>query len=319
MSSSLLEQVYKISCGDVNAVWSTGQYLLQHAQLCIVLIGAIEGERNRAAALEDGKEYTPSDAAQDAQTAADEFGEDLQTIAKTVTSWVKKCVSSAEIKKNVTRFYTEQRFSMLVMASDHQGTAQRVATAMRNQWSYLNFSAIAYPPVSGYKNHAVSSASSRRLTLFRTPDTMGQSLNLIVYWAPRKTTKVPKLLTGSSLVPKTTARSKPVNSMRSMVAMLNTSPLPPRPGMNTIVPKEDTSAFFPLYKLTLNGTDSLQGGLVWAGYIGGKDGVQMGVASYNKATFINNDKLFTLPKSNPLHKHALYISPLYRGVAFHPD
>jgi hypothetical protein len=169
-SPNILIALYQWSYGDIRQVWPVGEYLLQKAASALMLHGIVEGLQSKR----NNKTF-------DASQIAGLYEDKIQAVAAAVEKCATDCTSPTERPKNIRRYLDEKKSPLRIDADDKQGTSSRIADSLQGQYPYLNFSVIAYDPVSDFYHHGVT--GQNYLAEFRYLDTANKPINLIIYWA----------------------------------------------------------------------------------------------------------------------------------------
>jgi hypothetical protein len=188
-SPNVLSTLYDLSYGDVKAVWAMGEYLLQNATMALMLHGIVAEIRYKKGIDKDKVDH---------EEIASLYEKDLKAVADAVTGWTQKCLSNEpNDRPTQIRLWLDANKSVVnILASDRQGTSQRIADGLQAHYPYLNFSVIVYEPVTGFNWHGMTGSSY--LTAFRYPDVIGKAVNIIIYWADRTPTNRQAIITYKS-------------------------------------------------------------------------------------------------------------------------
>lgn len=188
LAPNILDSIYKWSFGDIRQVIPMAEYLLNQASLSVILhlvVEQIQYTRGTPTQRQDKP---------DPEQIASLYESSIKTISDSVVAIAEKCFSEVERKTNIENYIGAMKSSFMnILVDDYQGTADRVVAFLENGYPYLNFSAVAYENMRGWKRHAV--AGENFLFLKSYPDVAGRPLNLFVYWAVRTKTNHQPLFT----------------------------------------------------------------------------------------------------------------------------
>ncbi|WP_135506290.1 hypothetical protein [Roseovarius aestuariivivens] len=199
-NSSLFNLLYKQSYGNSDQIVSMAHYLVQRAQSCVILIGAIEIEQLSRQSKAADTEFGPKDVAEHMEYVATTTQEDLDAIAQASQKAIKCTIDRKEIRACVKRYLLERIDDLPLEYGPFQKVAKDTVKKLAARWPQLNFTCWIYPAIRGFDKHVVKSGSGdwdHRFSL----KVKGGTINFVVFWAVRKTSGKPEILTLGRLQP----------------------------------------------------------------------------------------------------------------------
>lgn len=199
LTVSLLQEVYDKTYGDAISVSKVAQYLFSHMQTCVIVISAIEYERETKEAKRD---LTSEEIVLLAEAQSEILNPLIEGAGKASAYWISEALDEQKLRANVERFFADYRPQMHINHTNYQKSAENIVEKLQANWPYLKFSAVVYCPLAGFDHHCVWRSNDNAIVDFRTPDETGKHINLVVFWSARHSPHGPVVRSNQELVPK---------------------------------------------------------------------------------------------------------------------
>ncbi|WP_323783874.1 hypothetical protein [Thalassovita sp.] len=194
LAPNLLQLVFTESYGHIQTMTILADFLNHKAELAIGAAAAAAAAKKEVAGitLSDADKIKIAENIEGDATIPSDYAGLLKTISAACHKWVRSCAVQSDYRGQIDRYLRDKVLTDKSLdKTDHQGNAEMIVKALSANWTWINFTAISYDPISSFEKHGCVShgKGNRMLTYFREPAANGDKVNLVIYFAPRTKAK----------------------------------------------------------------------------------------------------------------------------------